>query len=323
MDPVWKVEQMDDLDALGAAPGASTTYGRLAELGQAGVDTLSDSLGEAPEVVAAAVSSLVELGLVVAVDDEFQSTSPRVALEGVALSYTRRAGAARAAADRLGPVWSLNQGRADYLEVVPGMEAARGVQEQVFSEATHRIRALSIGSEKRPRMAEGLAAALQSGIRVQAVYGAQVLRHPAAMEVVRSCIALGQESRVFPMVPMNLLMADDHLAMLVVRVPSHRRADGLVIHPSDLFDSMIGLFEAFWRLAIPVSSGSDVGLMADSPETVRLLTNLAAGLTDRAIASDLQVSERTVRRRISELQRMLGAQTRFQMGIQAVRHGWL
>lgn len=314
---------MDDLDTLGAAPGASAAYGRLAELGQTRLETLADWLDESTEAVAAAVGSLVELGLAVAVDDEFQSTSPHVALEGVALSHTRRAGAARAAAERLGPVWSLNQGRADYLEVVPGMEAARGVQERVFNEATQRIRALSIGSEKRPRMAEGLARALESGIRVQAVYGSQVLRHPAAMEVVRSCIALGQESRVFPMVPMNLLMADDHLAMLVVRVPSQRRADGLVIHPSDLFDSMIGLFDAFWRLAIPVSSGSEAGLMADSPETVRLLTNLAAGLTDQAIASDLQVSDRTVRRRISELQKMLGAQSRFQMGIQAVRHGWL
>lgn len=47
------------------------------------------------------------------------------------------------------------------------------------------------------------------------------------------------------------------------------------------------------------------------------------GLTDKAIASDLEVSERTVRRRISQLQELLGSQTRFQLGVQASRHGWL
>ncbi|NUR97005.1 MAG: LuxR family transcriptional regulator, partial [Kribbellaceae bacterium] len=35
------------------------------------------------------------------------------------------------------------------------------------------------------------------------------------------------------------------------------------------------------------------------------------------------VSERTVARRIGRLQEALGAQTRFQLGVQASRQGWL
>ncbi|MFI6060373.1 hypothetical protein [Streptomyces sp. NPDC051286] len=38
---------------------------------------------------------------------------------------------------------------------------------------------------------------------------------------------------------------------------------------------------------------------------------------------ELGVSERTVARRIARLQEVLGAQTRFQLGVQAGRRGWL
>jgi DNA-binding CsgD family transcriptional regulator len=62
---------------------------------------------------------------------------------------------------------------------------------------------------------------------------------------------------------------------------------------------------------------------APNSETKRLLTCLSAGLTDESIAREFGVSERTIARRISRLQETLGAQTRFQLGVQASRQGWL
>ena len=50
---------------------------------------------------------------------------------------------------------------------------------------------------------------------------------------------------------------------------------------------------------------------------------LASGLKDEAIARQLGIGERTVRRRVAELADRLGARTRMQLGIQAVRQGWL
>jgi DNA-binding NarL/FixJ family response regulator len=41
------------------------------------------------------------------------------------------------------------------------------------------------------------------------------------------------------------------------------------------------------------------------------------------IARQLGVSERTVRRRVSDLAEILGAGSRFQIGAQAVRRGWV
>ncbi|MFE3902834.1 helix-turn-helix transcriptional regulator [Streptomyces sp. NPDC059153] len=55
----------------------------------------------------------------------------------------------------------------------------------------------------------------------------------------------------------------------------------------------------------------------------QLLSYLSAGLTDESIARELGVSYRTVTRRIARLQEMLGARTRFQLGVQAGRRGWL
>jgi DNA-binding NarL/FixJ family response regulator len=48
-----------------------------------------------------------------------------------------------------------------------------------------------------------------------------------------------------------------------------------------------------------------------------------AGLTDEAIADNLGLHPRTVRRRLRALLARLDAATRFQAGYQAVQRGWL
>ncbi|GAB2845955.1 helix-turn-helix domain-containing protein [Lentzea nigeriaca] len=58
-------------------------------------------------------------------------------------------------------------------------------------------------------------------------------------------------------------------------------------------------------------------------ETKLLLTLMAAGATDRAIARELGISERTVHRRIARLQVLLGAHSRFQLGFQVRARHWL
>ncbi|WP_436495029.1 LuxR C-terminal-related transcriptional regulator [Actinokineospora sp. HUAS TT18] len=57
--------------------------------------------------------------------------------------------------------------------------------------------------------------------------------------------------------------------------------------------------------------------------TMLLLRHMCTGATDRAIARELCVSERTVHRRIARLQTLLGANSRFQLGVLVAVRGWL
>jgi len=54
-----------------------------------------------------------------------------------------------------------------------------------------------------------------------------------------------------------------------------------------------------------------------------LLGQLAGGAKDEQIARALGLSVRTVRRRVAELLEELGADSRFQAGVEAVRRGWI
>jgi DNA-binding NarL/FixJ family response regulator len=54
-----------------------------------------------------------------------------------------------------------------------------------------------------------------------------------------------------------------------------------------------------------------------------LLLELAGGAKDEQIARALGMSVRTVRRRVADLMDELGADSRFQAGVEAVRRGWI
>ena len=62
---------------------------------------------------------------------------------------------------------------------------------------------------------------------------------------------------------------------------------------------------------------------APPAQDAHLLALMAAGLKDEVVARQLGLSLRTVRRRIARLMDELGADTRFQAGIEAARRGWL
>ncbi|MEU6681013.1 LuxR C-terminal-related transcriptional regulator [Streptomyces sp. NPDC046925] len=71
-------------------------------------------------------------------------------------------------------------------------------------------------------------------------------------------------------------------------------------------------------------TGGDSLSSTDLSSTERALLRLAAeGCTDAAAASRLHVSHRTARRMMAALMERLGARSRFEAGVKAVRLGWL
>ena len=102
-------------------------------------------------------------------------------------------------------------------------------------------------------------------------------------------------------------------------------AGALLLHAGGLVDLAVSLFERTWRSAshlraAPEGGIESVGLDQDEREVLALLD---VGLTDRAIATRTGVSLRTVQRRVRDLMERADVETRMQLGVAAVRRGWL
>lgn len=275
------------------------------------------------------VDELHLLGLVQQANGMLAPRPPRLAMEAMAEEYTRKAAAVRDGAEALTELWKAAMGRQDYLELLPTHAASKAVLDSVQKDAQTRVRAMTMGNlaAKEPEIVEGLFEALARGVDYKVIYGTHVLQDGNALRKVQACIDAGEQARVFPQVPLNLTIVDDRWALLAARAEVLAGPDftAIVVHHSPLLTGLTGIFEALWRMAVPITGGVEVSEASAAPDlaTKRLLTYLTAGLTDESIAREFGVSERTVARRISRLQETLGAQTKFQLGVQASRQGWL
>ncbi|XPP27726.1 MAG: helix-turn-helix domain-containing protein [Leucobacter sp.] len=77
---------------------------------------------------------------------------------------------------------------------------------------------------------------------------------------------------------------------------------------------LVQFFESLWTSAVGWQSAAE-------DDGDRILELLARGWTDERIAGDLGVSTRTVNRRVAELMRSVGAQSRFSLGMRIAPTG--
>lgn len=132
-----------------------------------------------------------------------------------------------------------------------------------------------------------------------------------------------EQVRICEQLPTEFVIADRALALVPVTGEGAIVPDSvLVVRSPALLAALVRLFELLWQSSVPVSR-YDVALPGEERADERLLLLLVAGLKDEAIARRLGVSLRTVHRRTSELLDRLGARTRFQAGVEAVRSGML
>lgn len=99
----------------------------------------------------------------------------------------------------------------------------------------------------------------------------------------------------------------------------------MVVRRSAQLQALAGLFEVLWDLAVPVFPRGVTGVESGSrvEEEQHLIALLTAGMPDEAIARELRTSYRTLQRRVRTLMETCHATTRFQLGVQAERRGWL
>lgn len=167
-------------------------------------------------------------------------------------------------------------------------------------------------------MASIVAEAVAAGRRSRAILPVRALTEAPNMVAHRT--AIGEEIRVMPELPTRLAIIGEEFAMLAEPL-GYAAAPRTVVRQRALVEALILLFDQLWDRAAPLVAGE----LATSSDHQRrfLLEQLAAGAQDEQIARRLSVSLRTVRRRVAELLAELGAESRFQAGVEAVRRGWL
>jgi DNA-binding CsgD family transcriptional regulator/DNA-binding Lrp family transcriptional regulator len=217
---------------------------------------------------------------------------------------------------------------ADLIQVLEGPANVRNAFRRLQQEAQHQFR----GFDRPPYLNNPLDGNDEEDRRLtsreityRVIYDRSALAMPGRMADIWNGIHLGEQARVGD-VPMKMMLCDDRSALIpVATAGSGYSIDAAyLIWPSSLLDALSALFEALWERAVPVNRVPKVVGAGDLPdEDVDLIGLLVAGNTDETIAHTMGWHVRTVSRHVHQLMDRVGAQTRFQLGMEAVRRDWV
>ncbi len=132
-----------------------------------------------------------------------------------------------------------------------------------------------------------------------------------------------------PALPVRLAIVDGTVGVCpLVPDGSSGEPTTAVVGRSQLLDALLALFDSYWERASPVrvaDTPPEPGTAVDRPDAEEelVLSLFVAGVPDKAIASQLGVSRRTVQRRIGDLMARAGVDTRPGLAYQAARRGWV
>lgn len=216
----------------------------------------------------------------------------------------------------------------DLVEVVTGASAVAHRFHQLQLGATSEVCALVTG---KPIAVSGLdnqseERAATRGVTFRVVVEREVLALPSGILELSAALSRDEHCRVVDRVPTKLVVADGALAMVPLTGRGAEPA-ALVVHASGLLESLMGLFEAVWREAMPLRLGES-GIVREEttgpdPTDLEVLSLLLAGLTDASVAKQLELGLRTVQRRVKGLMELTGVSTRLQLGWHAYERGWV
>ncbi len=167
------------------------------------------------------------------------------------------------------------------------------------------------------RMDMAVTQAIGAGRSSRVIYPARIIE--TNHDSVQARARAGERIRVLPEVPTRMAVFGSTAAVLpeIWGSPAGYR---MLIRQSAIVSACVAYFDQLWSHAVTVPG---FGAEVDAGSRGQLLELLARGAKDEQIARTLDMSLRTVRRRVADLIAELGVDTRFQAGMEAVRRGWL
>ncbi|MET9715241.1 LuxR C-terminal-related transcriptional regulator [Streptomyces rochei] len=166
---------------------------------------------------------------------------------------------------------------------------------------------------------------VRRGARVRVLHLADVARDPAQAEELRRMAASGAQVRALPWLPVWMAVVDRDLA-IVPSDPALGESAATLLRGRPLVAGHQALFDQVWAGCAPVpadrrAGGPERGGLDEREREALVL--LAEGLTDEGISRRTGLSVRTVRRTIAGVMSRMGAQSRFQAGVEAARRQWI
>lgn len=327
------------LESLGVEPDVEQVYRAL--LGNPGTSptALAATLGQPVAEVEEALAGLVGSGLALRSDGQAYVVAPPAVALGALI--TERRDALRLAEQALATLAEEHRaataGRtiSELIEVVTGIDQIRHRFQQVQQAAVTELRTFITAPfiAVPPGENDAEPAARDRGVRFRGVLERAVLAEPMVLDEVVDSLRNGVELRIVDTLPLKLLLADNDLGLVPLLVDpagSAGEPGAVLLQRSGLLAALSALFESVWRQAYPLTLANLDGVApsgADETESLsaldrKILGLLLAGLTDQAVASQLELSLRTVQRRLRHLQDVAGVKTRMQLGWYAAQHGW-
>lgn len=257
----------------------------------------------------------------------FVAAVPDMAVEALILRRQEELERCRmAAAALLAEYREAEQSLGGLVEIIVGREATFQRYRQLLSTARSEVLMFDkppyIGPPENPLEVD----VLSRGVSWKAVYAPEALEIPERLVQLRIWRQAGEQARVCAHLPLKLIMVDRALALLPLTADTQRdEHTAILVHPCSLLTTLGMLFDMLWEQSLPLHrpgsvTASDTGLDEIDRTLLQLLT---AGFKDQAIARHLDVSMRTVRRRLANLMATYGLTSRFQLGQLAVQRGWV
>ncbi|MFB7493401.1 helix-turn-helix domain-containing protein [Streptomyces sp. NPDC056161] len=331
------------LEAVGVSQEQAAVYHMLVTAGGATAEDVALRTGMDVLDGTGVLETLVRQGLASHTDGTprvFRAVPPDVALLPRIKNSAQALDAARAEADRLLEAHRETMRRHDagqLFEVITGAEALRQRLKRI--QATAREEMLWFCKAQYVAMPSGSNTdefeALARGVRYRVLYEKAFFDDEGTVDNVVAGVRAGENARAVPELPLRLAIADRSVAIfpLVPGGPngSPEQPTTALVRDGNLLSALSALFESYWENAVPLSVSDVDGLTRHdaathpslSPADSRLLSLLIAGVPDKAIASQMGLSRRTVQRRVQSLMEQAGAGSRVQLAWQAARRGWL
>ncbi|MDH6589783.1 sugar-specific transcriptional regulator TrmB/DNA-binding CsgD family transcriptional regulator [Streptomyces sp. SAI-133] len=332
------------LGPAGVSDAEESVYRHLMTVSQASAEDIASHTGLSLVAAAAVLDALAAKGMASHTDTlprHFRATPPDVALLPRLRQNADALDVARAEVTNLLQTYRDTMRRRDaseLIEVITGAEALRQHLRQIQASAQHEMlwfcKAQYVAMPSGSNDSEF--EALGRGVHYRVLYEKAFFDDEGAVDNVVSGMRAGEVARAVPHLPLRLAIADRAIAVCPL-VPGGPQGNpdeptAALLRDSSLLAALIALFERYWEDAVPLAvdesstvTGTD-GVGGSDPLSAfdrRLLALLVVGVTDKAMATQLGLSRRTVQRHIQRLMELAGAGTRMQLAWQAARRGWL